>query len=225
MLSLLLLGVASLGAGAAEQTSLAGTPLQSCSQANDKTTTGWTRSGSCVWTPSDGGYHEVCVTMSTDFLKTSTIHDRNDLSSVVSHGGHWCICAWAFASAVSRDPTKLEGIELDCERTNSHLRQVYQTFIDSHRDLTSPSGAAYNAQAALNAVERLCPAAPTLARAAAQRVRSDGLSAPSAHDRSDGGRTGFTLSFVVPAVVLALVVAAVALRTRSRTAADSYGNF
>lgn len=35
--------------------SLAETPLKSCTQANDGTTTGWTRTGSCAWSPSDGG--------------------------------------------------------------------------------------------------------------------------------------------------------------------------
>jgi uncharacterized protein (DUF2237 family) len=59
--------------------------------------TGWTRSGSCNWDPSDSGYHEVCVTMSSRFLDNSARHDANDLTSVVSEGGHWCICAWAFA--------------------------------------------------------------------------------------------------------------------------------
>jgi uncharacterized protein (DUF2237 family) len=61
------------------------------------TAAGWTRSGSCNWDPSDAGYHEVCVTMSSRFLDNSAKHDANDLTSVVSEGGHWCICAWAFA--------------------------------------------------------------------------------------------------------------------------------
>ena len=64
-------------------------------------------------------------------------------------GGHWCICAWAFASAVERDPTNLQGIELDCERTNAKLRHVYQHFIDEGKKLTSPSGASYEASTAL----------------------------------------------------------------------------
>merc|ERR1712146_851392 len=82
--------------------------LKPCTQSNDGTTTGWTRSGSCNWDPTDGGYHEVCVTMSDKFLAQSAKHDGNDLRSVVKSGGHWCICAWAFASAVTRDPVHLE---------------------------------------------------------------------------------------------------------------------
>ena len=100
---------------------LYGAPLKSCTQSTDGSTTGWTRSGSCNWSPDDSGYHEVCVTMSDEFLQKSAQHDANDLSSVVQAGGHWCICAWAWASAVQRDPSNYEGITLDCERTNAKL--------------------------------------------------------------------------------------------------------
>ena len=132
---------------------------------------------------------QVCVTMSDQFLQASATHDANDLSSVVSAGGHWCICAWAWASAVSRDPTSLtpEGITLDCGRTNLkasaqiqtacasrptafhltghppsilapcvQLREVYESHIQAGADLHSPSGAAYKAKAALDAVNRVC---------------------------------------------------------------------
>merc|ERR1719420_188733 len=116
--------------------SLTGGPLQSCTQDNDGTTTGWTRSGSCVWDPSDAGYHQVCVTMSNQFLQSSAEKDANDLSSVVQEGGHWCICAWAWASAVSRDPTNYEGIELDCARTNARLRNVYELYISQSKKMT-----------------------------------------------------------------------------------------
>merc|ERR1719161_904081 len=50
---------------------LLGGPLESCTQMNDGTTTGWTRSGSCVWDPSDSGYHQVCVTVTDEFLASS----------------------------------------------------------------------------------------------------------------------------------------------------------
>ena len=152
--------------------SLFGRPLQSCTQSNDGSTTGWTRTGSCNWDPSDSGYHEVCVTMSDEFLRKSAQHDANDLSSVVQHGGHWCICAWAWASAVQRDPSGYEGITLECDRTNAKLRDVYEEHISSGADLRSPSGASYKAKAALDAVNQLCPPkqstiAPPAAAAAA----------------------------------------------------------
>merc|ERR1719163_792496 len=67
--------------------SLHAKPLQSCTQSNDGSTTGWARTGSCNWDPSDSGYHEVCVTMSDEFLRQSARHDANDLSSVVQGVG------------------------------------------------------------------------------------------------------------------------------------------
>merc|ERR1711968_224881 len=130
--------------------------LKPCSQDDDGTTTGWTRTGSCNWDPSDGGYHEVCVTMSDEFLKSSAKNDANDLSSVTQPGGHWCICAWAFASAVERDPKNLQGITLECDRTNSKLRHVYEHFISTGEALTSPSGVSYEASTALKFVDKLC---------------------------------------------------------------------
>jgi len=135
---------------------LLGTPLMSCTQDNDGTTTGWTRTGSCVWDPSDSGYHQVCVAMSQEFLDSSANNDANDLSSVVSVGGHWCICAWAWASAVMRDPENYQGITIDCARTNMRLRNVYEMHIQENRALRSPSGAHYQSQAALDAVDAVC---------------------------------------------------------------------
>jgi uncharacterized protein (DUF2237 family) len=135
---------------------LDGSAISSCTQSDDGTTTGWSRSGSCNWDPTDGGYHEVCVTMSDEFLKSSAEKDGNDLSSVVGGGGHWCICAWAFASAVERDPVNLEGITLECDKTNDKLREVYQHYIDTGTDLESPSGVSYEAATALEAVNKIC---------------------------------------------------------------------
>merc|ERR1711990_709929 len=95
--------------------------------------------------------------MSKAFLESSATYDANDLTSVVNVGGHWCICAWAWASAVSRDPQNMEGIEIDCARTNGRLRQVFELHIVEGRNLVSPSGASYRAQAALDALDRKCP--------------------------------------------------------------------
>ena len=39
--------------------SLYSRPLLPCTQSNDGSTTGWTRTGSCNWDPTDSGYHEV----------------------------------------------------------------------------------------------------------------------------------------------------------------------
>ncbi|KAK3248201.1 hypothetical protein CYMTET_42328 [Cymbomonas tetramitiformis] len=136
-------------------------PLQPCTQGNDGSTTGWTRTGSCNWDPSDTGYHEVCVTMSDHFLAQSARHDANDLRSVTAHGGHWCICAWAFASAVERDPKNLEGIRLECNRTNLKLREVYEHYAEEGKQLVSPGGISYEAQKALDAVNQICGTHPS----------------------------------------------------------------
>jgi len=135
---------------------LTGEALMACTQPSDETTTGWLRTGSCNWDASDGGYHEVCVTMSDEFLASSARDDANDLRSVVQSGGHWCICAWAFASAVVHDPQQLQGIELSCDRTNERLREVYQHYIDEGKKLRSPSGRSYEADVALAKLEEIC---------------------------------------------------------------------
>lgn len=138
---------------------LIGGKLKSCTQANDRMNTGWTRSGSCNWDANDGGYHEVCVEMTQEFLDKSVKYDANDLSRVVSRGGHWCICAWAFASAVARSTPadlaagKPEGIKLMCEATNGKLRDVYSHYAS----LQSPSRQTYLSKPALALANRLCP--------------------------------------------------------------------
>jgi len=50
--------VAGLGSYGGE-TSLIGTPLKPCSGPDQAEATGWDRSGSCAWDPTDSGYHEV----------------------------------------------------------------------------------------------------------------------------------------------------------------------
>jgi uncharacterized protein (DUF2237 family) len=137
---------------------LLGGPLRPCSDATQATQTGIDRSGSCAWDPDDAGYHAVCVKMDAKFLSASATRDANDLSSVVKPGERWCVCAWAFASAVERDPKTMEGLELQCDGSNGKLRGVYESFIARKEALKSPSGREYEAGKALAAVDRLCPA-------------------------------------------------------------------
>jgi len=94
----------------------------------------------------------VCVKMSDEFLKASAEKDGNDLSSVVQNGGYWCICAWAWASAVQRDASKYEGLELQCEKSNAKLREVYE----SASTMEGPTGVSYEAKGALDAVNSIC---------------------------------------------------------------------
>ena len=200
--------LAPLGAAVDGTRNLLGGPLKPCSGPEQDSATGWTRTGSCAWSPDDSGYHEVrarasprplaralshaqiffstphtprkkcrlshrcplphfslgsfppgqvCVTMDQQFLESSAEKDGNDLSSVVSHGEHWCVCAWAWASAVERDPVAYEGLTLQCEESNEMLREVYRAFIDAGKGLTAPSGVSYGPEKALEAVDKLCP--------------------------------------------------------------------
>lgn len=141
---------------AGDDQGLGGKPLQPCSTEGDESKTGVGRDGSCKWDAADGAYHAVCVKMSDTFLKNSADKDNNDLSSVVKNGGHWCICAWAFASAVTRDPKNIEGLELVCDATNGMLRHVYKT----KQELSGPSNK-YLTETALKKVDELCgPGSP-----------------------------------------------------------------
>ena len=135
------------------QSNLLDGSLKPCTTSSDSGATGVFRSGSCEWTAEDSGYHEVCVEVSEKFLKSSASNDGNDLTSVVKPGGHWCICAWAWASAVERDPANKQDLKLQCEATNGKLREVYE----SYDNLDSPSGQRYESKAALKAVDQLCP--------------------------------------------------------------------
>lgn len=135
------------------ETGLDGNTLKPCkSGSHSQELTGVDRSGYCHWDADDGGFHEVCVEMTDKFLVDSATVDKNDLSKVVQAGDDWCICAWAFASAVSRDPEKAEGLKLKCSSTNSKLRNVYQ----SHAELEGPAGNGYDSSAALKFINDRC---------------------------------------------------------------------
>ncbi len=188
-------------------------PLQPCTQSNDGSTTGWTRTGSCNWDPSDSGYHEVCVTMSEQFLASSARHDANDLSSVVNAGGHWCICAWAWASAVTRDPhsNTPEGITLECERTNYKLREVYESHMRMGADLHSPSGAAYKAKEALDAVNRVCnrssmEGAPSLSAPSAVKATAAAIATVASHRHGTSAIGQAVAVCIVPIIIVATLV-------------------
>ena len=119
-----------------------------------------------------------------------------------------CICAWAFAAAVKRDPSRREGITLECDRTNAKLREVYEMHIQSGADLTSPSGASYKARAALDAVDQLCPAPASAVAAtttaAAASVAATSLrtaSRPSSDGSAHRSPTHHWLSLVAAAVI------------------------
>jgi len=45
-----------------------------------------------------------------------------------------------WAGAVARDSENFEGLELECDRSNEKLRDVFQHFIDAGEGMSSPSG-------------------------------------------------------------------------------------
>jgi hypothetical protein len=47
---------------------------------------------------------------------------------------------WMWAGAVARDSENFEGLELECDRSNEKLRDVFQHFIDAGEGMSSPSG-------------------------------------------------------------------------------------
>lgn len=51
--------LAPLGAAVDGTRNLLGGPLKPCSGPEQDSATGWTRTGSCAWSPDDSGYHEV----------------------------------------------------------------------------------------------------------------------------------------------------------------------
>ena len=151
--------------------------------------------------------------MSEQFLASSARHDANDLSSVVNAGGHWCICAWAWASAVTRDPhsNTPEGITLECERTNYKLREVYESHIQMGADLHSPSGAAYKAKEALDAVNRVCNrssmvGAPALSTPSAVKATAAATATVASHRHGTSAIGQAVAVCIVPIIIVATLV-------------------
>ena len=111
---------------------------------------------------------------------------------------------------MQRDPDTLEGIELDCDRTNGKLREVYTSYIDAGVDLQSPSGAYYEAKSALDKVDEICGNAPEEEQSMMQ----------SAGATTQG-------SLVLPFLGLAftgMVLVGVVVQRRLATTPSSYGS-
>lgn len=89
---------------AAIQRNVLGEPLVPCCM---DPLTGFTRSGSCEFVPSDGGIHAVCARMTKEFLEFTRLRG-NDLSTPVPEHGFpglkpgdcWCLCASRWQEAL-----------------------------------------------------------------------------------------------------------------------------
>ena len=80
-----------------------GGALQACSY---DPLTGWMRTGCCEADPGDLGRHHVCVKVTAEFLKFSSMRG-NDLSTPrpeyrfagLKPGDRWCLCAFRWREA------------------------------------------------------------------------------------------------------------------------------
>ena len=80
-----------------------GGALQACSY---DPLTGWKRTGCCEADPGDLGRHHVCVKVTAEFLKFSSMRG-NDLSTPrpeyrfagLKPGDRWCLCAFRWREA------------------------------------------------------------------------------------------------------------------------------
>lgn len=130
-----------------QEFNLVGDPLQPCNadKVNNRTT-GFYQNGACQVDPLQ---HVACVTLSEEFLfMTEDIW----LAEYMKPNVNWCIPAWAWASAVARDPKNREGLKLHCEASNSRLRDIYQDY----GIFESPTGNQYPGEPALAQVDQLC---------------------------------------------------------------------
>ena len=107
--------------------------LQSCSSSNTALT-GYTRNGKCEKLENDIGSHHVCLDINTNpNFCTSTGQDNWCSQKSQCHDSEkmcdkkdWCVCQWAFSSAV--DKIGCDNLKVNCDATNIN---VYNDFRDN----------------------------------------------------------------------------------------------
>ena len=99
-------------------TSVVGTPLRACSD-KDTRVTGYNRDGMCDAGANDTGSHNICLRRlrDTNFCATT---GQDDWCRDVDN---WCVCEWAFDSAVALDGC--DAYEIKCEATNRLALEHY----------------------------------------------------------------------------------------------------
>jgi uncharacterized protein len=93
------------------QTNVLGTELMPCSY---DPMTGYYRTGCCENRGDDPGMHTVCCRVTAEFLEFSKSRG-NDLSSILSPGDQWCVCAMRWKEALD------EGQACDVVLESTHL--------------------------------------------------------------------------------------------------------
>lgn len=109
-----------------------GRPLTLCSKKN-QATTGYNRTGICSSLDSDAGKHHVCIKMDMqpNFCEVTGQNNwcdkpgpcMGDPSDLCKRGG-WCVCQWAFSSAVKQ--AGCGALEVDCDATSALALRAYE---------------------------------------------------------------------------------------------------
>ena len=121
-----------IGAQASRAVNVYNRPLTLCSQKN-QATTGYNRTGICSSLDSDAGKHHVCIKMDKqpNFCKLTGQNNwcdkpgpcMGDPSDLCERGG-WCVCQWAFSSAVKQ--AGCDALEVDCDATSALALRAYE---------------------------------------------------------------------------------------------------
>ena len=117
-----------------------GKPLMPCSKKeNHDAMTGYDRMGRCSLLESDVGKHHVCIKMNTESNFCELTGQSNwcddlapcmgDSSKKCKRGG-WCVCQWAFSSAVEK--VGCDAIDVDCDATSIHALEAYEKNKSEH---------------------------------------------------------------------------------------------
>eukprot|EP00747_Dinoflagellata_sp_TGD_P206523 gnl/TRDRNA2_/TRDRNA2_80220_c0_seq1.p1 gnl/TRDRNA2_/TRDRNA2_80220_c0~~gnl/TRDRNA2_/TRDRNA2_80220_c0_seq1.p1 ORF type:complete len:471 (-),score=51.01 gnl/TRDRNA2_/TRDRNA2_80220_c0_seq1:57-1442(-) len=122
---------------------LRGAPLETCTTRKGENDYDWQRTwGPAMRYPTASGHcniiHQICVKMSEEFLEglypTYDLHGLHDDRDIAEPGELWCLDVFAWAKAAVEDPENVEGLEVECDRTEAHARDVFKNFLWLHED-------------------------------------------------------------------------------------------
>ena len=102
-------------------TALSGKALAKCDRSGVHDpkfpTTGWRRGDMCTAESSDAGSHFVCVNMPNDFwVNTGQASSAADAAANWPKPGPWCICMWAYADYLSKEPAFADDVICDATK-------------------------------------------------------------------------------------------------------------
>ena len=100
-------------------TSVLGQPLQPCSESG-MPVTGYTRDGVCSLHSGDTGSHHVCLRRLGETSFCETTGQPNWCESK----DNWCVCEWAFDTAVAK--AGCDSFQIKCDSTNQLSLDHYE---------------------------------------------------------------------------------------------------